>query len=259
MTDTGVLICGHGSREATAAREFRALAGQVAARLPQFRIETGFLEFSTPSIPDGLESLRQAGCRNILVIPGTLFSGGHAARDIPALVQNFAGQATEVRIRYGCAFDMDENLAEAAAARVLDAISAAAGAAALSETGLLVAGRGASDSRVLVSMEAAARMIQQRLKIPYVRIAFAGLAAPSVPEALGPMMALGCKQMVILPYFLFSGALVTRIYDQANIVAVQHPGIQFIRAGHLNNHPGVVKAFVAQILETQKTGTVQHG
>ncbi len=259
MTATGVLICGHGGREAGTVREFMALSRDVAARLPQFRIETGFLEFSTPAIPDGLEKLRQAGCRSILVIPGTLFSGGHASRDIPAIIQNFSGQAPDVQIRYGRAFDADANLADAACARVLDAINAAAGSAGLSETGLLVAGRGASDSSVLASMETAVRMIQERLKIPHVRIAYAGLAAPAVPEALGPMAALGCKQVVILPYFLFSGMLVTRIYDQTNIVAAQHPGIRFIKAGYLNNHPGVIKAFVAQILETQKTGTVQHG
>ncbi len=34
MADIGVMICGHGSRDEAAVREFGALAGQIAARFP---------------------------------------------------------------------------------------------------------------------------------------------------------------------------------------------------------------------------------
>ena len=48
MTDkTAVMICGHGSRDDAAIEEFNKLAGHLSKRLPDFDVESGFLEFAT--------------------------------------------------------------------------------------------------------------------------------------------------------------------------------------------------------------------
>ncbi|MXY16327.1 MAG: sirohydrochlorin chelatase, partial [Acidobacteria bacterium] len=51
---TGVMICGHGSRDADAVAEFAAVARAVARRLPGRVVESGYLEFARPIIRDGL-------------------------------------------------------------------------------------------------------------------------------------------------------------------------------------------------------------
>ena len=53
----GVMICGHGSRDSDAIREFDALAGHLRRRLPAYAVESGYLEFARPIIKDGLEAL----------------------------------------------------------------------------------------------------------------------------------------------------------------------------------------------------------
>ena len=58
---------------------------------------------------------------------------------------------------------------------------------------------------------------------------------------------LGFKRIVVFPYFLFTGVLVRRIYDQTDEVAARHPEIEFIKAGYLNNQPLVVDTFVERI------------
>lgn len=255
VNNTGVMICGHGSREADTMREFMALASDVAARLPEYQVESGFLEFAAPTIRDGLEKLRQAGCDNILVIPGTLFSGGHAMQDIPSILKNFVAQFPDIQLHYGRAFDVDTNFVRAACARLREAcVSSAA-----EKTALLVAGRGASDRQVLASMEAVVHLIQAEMKFSHVETAYAGIALPSVPDALERIAGRSFQRVIVLPYFLFTGMLVKRIYDEIDAIAARYPAVQFVKASHLNNHPLIIDSFVARIMETLVTGTLING
>ena len=56
MTKVGVMVCGHGSRDEDAVREFEAVAAGIRARLPQYQVESGFLEFARPIIREGLDA-----------------------------------------------------------------------------------------------------------------------------------------------------------------------------------------------------------
>lgn len=236
-----------------------ALVRDVALVLPQFRVESGFLEFAAPTIRDGLEKLRQAGCTTLWVIPGTLFSGGHSRQDIPAILRDFSACYPEIQIRYGRAFDVDANLVDAACARMGDAIGAASGGLAPAQTAVLVAGRGASGSEVRVNMQAITRLIQNKMQFALYQTAYAGIASPRVPEALEQIAAQSFRRVIILPYFLFTGMLVKRIYDETDVAAARYPATQFIKASHLNNHPSVIDSFVARIMETGIAGTVING
>ncbi len=59
MSKTGVMVCGHGSRDAGAVGEFQAVARGIEQRLPHYDVESGFLEFATPVIRDGLDALHR--------------------------------------------------------------------------------------------------------------------------------------------------------------------------------------------------------
>jgi len=249
------MICGHGGREAGTVHEFMALASGVAARLPEYQVESGFLEFASPTIQDGLEKLRRADCASILVIPGTLFSGGHAVQDIPSILKNFVAQFPDLQLRYGRAFDVDANFVQAACARLRDV----SGSIALETTALLVAGRGASDPEVLVSMETIAHLIQAEMKFAHVETAYAGIASPSVPDALERIAGRSFQRVIVLPYFLFTGMLVKRIHDEIDAIAARYPAVQFVKASHLNNHPLIIDSFVARIMETLVAGTKING
>ncbi len=77
---------------------------------------------------------------------------------------------------------------------------------------------------------------------------------PLVEPGLEHAARLGYKRIIVFPYFLFTGVLVKRIYSQTDEVAARHPGIQFVKASYLNDHPLVLDTFqdrVAEILEGQ--------
>src|SRR5205085_9834211 len=96
----GVMLCGHGSRDTDAVKEFAVLAQHLKDRLPQYPVEFGYLEFATPIIRDGLDRLRELGVTRTLAVPGMLFAAGHAKNDIPSVLNTYAAQ-NQIRIDYG--------------------------------------------------------------------------------------------------------------------------------------------------------------
>ena len=48
---------------------------------------------------------------------------------------------------------------------------------------------------------------------------------------------------------LFTGVLVQRIYMATDAVAERHPGIEFIKAPYLNDHPAVIETFAERVRE----------
>lgn len=70
----GIMICGHGSRDKDAEREFGLVAKGLKDRYPDLPVEYGFLEFSAPNIHMGLDSLIRQGVEEIFAVPGMLFA-----------------------------------------------------------------------------------------------------------------------------------------------------------------------------------------
>src|ERR1700730_9977478 len=89
MDKTSVMVCGHGSRDGDAIREFELVAAGIKARLPDYDIETGYLEFARPMIRDGLDALVSRGAKRILALPGMLFAATHVKNDLPWELNTF--------------------------------------------------------------------------------------------------------------------------------------------------------------------------
>jgi sirohydrochlorin cobaltochelatase len=70
-----------------------------------------------------------------------------------------------------------------------------------------------------------------------------------VEPSLEQVVKLGFKRVIVFPYFLFTGVLVKRIYDYTDKVAARHLGIEFVKAGYLNDHPLVIDTFVDRVQE----------
>ena len=83
MSKLGIMICGHGSRNQNAMKEFAKLSEGLKGRFGEVPVEYGYLEFANPVISHGLDTLREQGCTRVLAVPGMLFAAGHAKNDIP--------------------------------------------------------------------------------------------------------------------------------------------------------------------------------
>ena len=254
MTDQikyGVMICGHGSRSQSAVDEFAAMAVKMKSYFPDWPVEYGYLEFANPVIRVGLDKLREQGVTHVLAVPGMLFAAGHAKNDIPSVLNAYA-EETGISIQYGRELAVSLDMIAAAGDRVQQALTkadAASGPVPLSETCLVVIGRGASDPDANSNISKIARMLWEGMGFGWCEVGYSGVTFPLVEPCLSHVVKLGYKRVVVFPYFLFSGILINRIYGFTDQVAADNPDIAFVKACYLNDHPKVLATFAERVME----------
>jgi sirohydrochlorin cobaltochelatase len=249
MNDTAVMVCGHGSRDPDAIREFEALAIALKGRLPHYDLESGYLEFAKPVIQESLGKLVERGAKRILAVPGMLFAAAHVKNDLPWELNTFAAAHPGVTVNFGRELAIEPKLLKVAAERITAAELGSQADVPRADTLLLVVGRGTNDSDANSNISKVARMLWEGMGFGWAEAAYSGVAHPRVDAALEKATKLGFRRIVVFPYFLFTGILVKRIYRQTDEVAAKHPTIEFLKAAYLNDHPLVLDAFVDRIQE----------
>ncbi|MDX1424007.1 MAG: sirohydrochlorin chelatase [Kiloniellales bacterium] len=258
MSGIGVMVCGHGSRDEEAVAEFASVARGIRERLPQYPVESGFLEFATPIIRDGLDKLRAAGCRRVLAVPGMLFAAGHAKNDIPSVLSTYEAQHPQMAIDYARELALDAKLINASADRIREALAAAGDDVPPHETLLTVVGRGASDPDANSNVAKVMRLLWEGFGFGWGETAYSGVTFPLVGPGLEHAAKLGYRRIVVFPYFLFTGILVKRIYDETDRVAARHPEIEFVKAPYLKDHPLVLDSFAERVEEILTGGNLMN-
>ncbi|HXP30648.1 MAG TPA: sirohydrochlorin chelatase [Stellaceae bacterium] len=246
---TGVMLCGHGSRDIEAIEEFEILAARLRARLPQVPLETGYLEFARPIIRDGLAALAARGARRILAVPGMLFAASHVKNDLPWEINSFAAEHPALELRFGRELAIEPKLLQAAADRIALAELEGRRAIARGDTLLLVVGRGTTDPDANSNIAKLARMLWEGMGFGWAEAGFSGVAQPLVEPALRRALKLGFPRIIVFPYFLFTGVLVKRIYAAAQRVQSDHPDIEILNAPYLRDHPLVLDCFADRVSE----------
>ena len=249
---TGILLCGHGSRDANAIKEFAVLAEMLDARLPDYNVDHGFLEFATPVIRTGLHALQEKGNTNILALPGMLFAAGHVKNDIPSVLNTYMAQNPGVTVQYGRELGIDMKMERAAGQRIQDALDSASNDVPKHETLLMVVGRGASDPDANSNISKVMRLLWEAFGFGWGEVCYSGVTFPLVEPGLEHATKLGFRRIIVFPYFLFTGVLVRRIYDYTDAVAARHPEVEFVKAPYLNAQPLVLETFVARMVEVQE-------
>jgi len=248
MSQTAVLLCGHGSRDPDAVGEFEEAAAALRARLaslaPGDDFATGYLEFARPTIGEGLAALTGRGARQILAIPGMLFAASHVKNDLPWEMNSFIADNPGIEVRLGRDLSIDPKLLDAAAERIAAVVPDGR-----SDTLLVVVGRGTNDPDANSNIAKLARLLWEGMGFGWAEAAFSGVAHPRVDAALERAARLGFRRIVVFPYFLFTGVLVKRIYAQTDMVAARFPDIEFVKARYLRDHAGVIDAFVDRVGE----------
>jgi sirohydrochlorin cobaltochelatase len=176
-----------------------------------------------------------------------LFAAGHAKNDIPSVLNTYAASHPGFRIDYGKDLGIDAKMLRAAADRIEEAIRGAQGKAERHETLLAVVGRGASDPDANSNVSKLTRFLWEGFGFGWAETAYSGVTFPLVLPALEHAARLNYRRIIVFPYFLFTGILVQRIYEAVDKAAMRYPGIEFIKAPYLNDHPLVIETFAERI------------
>lgn len=250
--ESGILICGHGSRAKIAEQEFSLLATGLRKRFPDVPIEYGFLEYSAPNIHMALDSLLEQSVKTIYAVPGMLFRATHAQNDIPSVLTTYMDKHPGLTIKYGQELGLHEEMIQAFEHRILEALDMDRypEPGELYDTMLVVVGRGTSVATANAEAAKLSRIVTENLGFGWGETVYSGVTFPSVGRGLEMAIKLGFKKIVVAPYFLFSGRLIGRIESYVNHVAATHPDISFKIADYLRDQEHVINTFIARIEET---------
>ncbi|MEW2131263.1 sirohydrochlorin chelatase [Streptomyces sp. NPDC005435] len=199
-----LLVVAHGSRDPRHAATVHALVARVRALRPGLHVETGFLDFDTPSVSAVLESLAARGVRNVVAQPLLLTRAFHAKADIPAVLRE---APPGLRIRQAEVLGPSPLLIGALERRLYEAGVRRADRAA---TGVVLASAGSSDPEAIAVIDRVARE-WRRTGWRAVRPAYASAALPRTEDAVRELRALGCERVAVAPYVLAPGFLPDRI------------------------------------------------
>lgn len=119
---TGLLLFGHGSRDAAWAAPFEAVAAKLRADDPAACVALAYLEFMSPTIAEAGAALAAEGCDEVVVVPLFLGVGGHVRKDLPALIASLEASHPAVRWRLAGAIGEHPLVIDAMAAAVRAAL-----------------------------------------------------------------------------------------------------------------------------------------
>lgn len=84
----GIILFGHGARNAEYIEPFKRIRAAVAAQQPGVPVEIGFLELTQPPLEASIECLVTRGVNQIRVVPIFFAPGRHVLKDLPQLLGN---------------------------------------------------------------------------------------------------------------------------------------------------------------------------
>lgn len=254
MSEFSVLLVGHGSRDAVAANEFFdfARAYQNHSGWNSSAIECAFLELSEPSIPKTLQRIASKGIKKILVMPYLLFRAGHVKEEIPEILREFSKAHPEIEIQYGNSLWPHKNLIELGRERILETIRSFS-ASAQGEFDVLVVGRGATDSEAIGQFVGAMQELRGGIPCRNFRHCFIALAEPKYTATLFEILENGTRNLIIFPFYLFTGILVKRIESQIKEAEKKYPGAKIHLAPYFGAHPLMFEML------TEKLEEAAHG
>jgi sirohydrochlorin cobaltochelatase len=259
--NSGIIICGHGSRAKIAEEEFSLLATGLRARFPNLEVEYGFLEYSSPNIHMALDRLIAKGITNIYAVPGMLFSATHAQNDIPSVLITYMQKNPALTIKYGQELGLHDEMIMAFQHRIMEAVNLVEmpKPGDLYDTMLVVVGRGTSVALANAEVTKLTRIVAENMGFGWCETVYSGVTFPSVGRGLEMALKLGFKKIVVAPYFLFSGKLIGRIHAYIDKVAVDHPDVSFHVADYLRDQSHVINTFAERIEETVSQSAVNDG
>ncbi|HFE39359.1 MAG TPA: sirohydrochlorin chelatase [Gammaproteobacteria bacterium] len=220
---TKILLVGHGSRNKNGNREIEEFAAIWKAKNPEWSIETCFIEFAEILIPEGLDRAAK-GADRVIVVPLILNAAGHVKMEIPHFIAEARQRHKNVEFIYARHLGATDSVLEILKRNVRK-VMAKMDMPDPKSTGVILLGRGSSDRVANGEVAKMGRWLFEKTDHELVDIAFTGITYPRLETVVQRQAKLGMTQMVIQPYYLFTGTLIERIKRQVERLQAQYPQI----------------------------------
>jgi sirohydrochlorin cobaltochelatase len=241
----GILLIGHGTREASGTEAFLDIVEHTHRLMPDMPMQGAFLEFARPTIAEALLRLVWEEATHIAVVPIFLSKHGHTMDDIPEAIAKAAGQFYEgsefkvkgsemvlerdknVKISLKPHIGSHQHVVEVSALRFRQSLEGKKEISA-GETLLIIAAHGSPGPEAIEELaEFAARRVKLT-PVGCVEPCFAVLGEPKLPDVLKQSASLPYKRIVIQPHLLLKGRFYDMICDMVESYRREYPGMDWI-------------------------------
>jgi sirohydrochlorin cobaltochelatase len=253
-----VLLIGHGSRDADGRQSLLDFASAYQALDMSRPVLPCFLELSEPTIQDGVDQCVDQGYTDLSVLPVLLFAARHNKFDVTNELDRARQRHPQVTFHYGRHFGITPEIVDLWRSRLaeLDQPLHNPQGIAREETAILFVGRGSSDPDANGDVYKLARILWEGSGYQTVETCFIGITHPRLEEGFRRTRLYQPKRIIVLPYFLFTGLLVKKIYDITAQQRLEHPGIELVNLPEMGLHPQLFAVLREREIETQ-LGQVQ--
>jgi sirohydrochlorin cobaltochelatase len=200
------------------------------------------------------------GYTEFSVLPILLFAARHNKFDVTNELDRAKARHPQIRFHYGRHFGITPAILELWHRRLADLDQASPNSPMSSiprsETVLLVVGRGSSDPDANGDVYKLARLLWEGSGYKTVEICFIGITHPRLEEGFHRARLFQPKRIVVLPYFLFTGVLVKKIFDITAQQQEQYPDISMTCLPEMGIQPELLSVLREREIETQ-LGQVQ--
>ncbi len=253
-----LLMIGHGTKDEDGKQTFLDFVAAYQALDTSRPVIPCFLELTEPYIQQGVEYCVSQGYTDISALPILLFAARHNKFDVTNELDRTRKLYPELKFHYGRHFGITPNLLKLWRERLeaLDRPSANPKQIKRSETVLLFVGRGSSDPDANGDLCKLARMVWEGSGYQTVETCFIGITHPRLEEGFKRASFYQPKRIIVLPYFLFTGALVKKIFHVTEEQKAVYPDIDITCLKEMGVHPQLLQVVRERELEIQ-TGQVQ--
>jgi sirohydrochlorin cobaltochelatase len=251
MSET-ILLVGHGSRTPSGNVEIEKFARNWRARRPDWNIQLCFIELAEVLLDEGLDRAAR-GSRRVVVVPLILNAAGHVKMEIPEQLEQARGRHPDTEFVYAPHLGAGDPIFAILQRRLKKAMHDL-DMPDPGSTGVVLLARGSSDRMANGEVAKMARWLQESGDHELVDIAFTGITYPRLERVVQRQSRLDVTQVVVLPYYLFTGTLMERIERQVEHLKAQYPRIRFARGEYFGFEEEIVQLLEQRVGEAGQEG-----
>lgn len=248
-----LLMIGHGTKDQEGQQSFLDFAAAYQALDTSRPVMPCFLELTGPTIQEKVDQCVEQGYTELSVLPILLFAARHNKFDVTNELDKARLRHPQVKFHYGRHFGITPGIVELWRSRLAELDNSQISR---SDTVLLFVGRGSSDPDANGDVCKIARILWEGSGYSTVETCFIGITHPRLEEGFRRAQLYQPQQIIVLPYFLFTGLLVKKIFDTTAQQQQQYPNILMTCLPEMGLHPQLLSVLREREIETQ-LGQVQ--
>ena len=248
-----VLMIGHGTRDEEGKQALLDFATIYQSLDPSRPVIPCFLELTAPTIQEGIDECVKQGYTELSVLPMLLFAARHNKFDVTNELDRARVRYPQLKLHYGRHFGITPGIVELWKERLaqLDRPEHNPQQIPRKDTVLLFVGRGSSDPDANGDVCKLARMMWEGSGYATVETCFIGISHPRLEEGFNRARLYNPQRIIVLPYFLFTGALMKKIFQISAQQQEQYPEISITCLPEMGLNSQLLSVLREREIETQ--------